>query len=62
MGAFQWLMKKITKTFGRSTNALYYTLLYREVLKEINEITKNEEDSLIILREIGKRAAYESCE
>ncbi len=62
MGAFQWLLKKITKVFGRSTNALYYTLLYREVLKEINEITKNEEDSLIIFREIGKRAAYESCE
>ncbi len=62
MGAFQWLMKKITKAFGRSTNALFYTLLYREILKEINEITKNEEDSLIILREMGKRAAYESCE
>jgi len=62
MGAFQWLMKKITKVFGRSTNALFYTLLYRELLKEINEITKNEEDSLIILREIGKKAAYESCE
>jgi hypothetical protein len=62
MGAFQWLMKKITKVFGRSTNALFYTLLYRESLKEINEITKNEEDSLIILRELGKRSAYESCE
>ncbi|MFX1456282.1 MAG: hypothetical protein ACFFDB_12985 [Promethearchaeota archaeon] len=62
MGAFQWLMKKITKVFGHSTNALFYTLLYREILKEINEITKNEETSIIILREIGKRAAYESCE
>jgi hypothetical protein len=31
-------------------------------LKEVNEITKNEEKSLIILREIGKRSAYESCE
>jgi len=62
MGAFQWLMKKITKIFGRSTNALFYTLLYREILKEVNEITNNEEESLIILREIGKRAANESCE
>ncbi|MFX1478817.1 MAG: hypothetical protein ACFFCI_11865 [Promethearchaeota archaeon] len=62
MGAFQWLMKKITKIFGRSTNALFYTLLYREILKEINELTNNEENSLIILREIGKRAAQESCE
>ncbi len=62
MGAFQWLMKKITKIFGRSTNALFYTLLYREILKEVNEITNNKEESLIILREIGKRAAYESCE
>ncbi|MHA2007735.1 MAG: hypothetical protein ACXABO_08650 [Promethearchaeota archaeon] len=62
MGAFQWLMKKITKVFGRSTNALFYTLLYREILNEINDITKKEEDSLIILREIGKRAANESCE
>ncbi|MFW9970454.1 MAG: hypothetical protein ACFFDF_09655 [Candidatus Odinarchaeota archaeon] len=62
LGAFQWLMKKITKIFGRSTNALFYTLLYREILKEVNEITHNEEESLIILREIGKRAALESCE
>ena len=62
MGAFQWLMKKITKVFGRSTNALFYTLLYREILKEVNEITNNEEESLIILRDIGKRSAHESCE
>jgi len=62
MGVFQWLMKKVTKAFGRSTNALFYTLLYREILKEINEITKDEEESLKILREIGKKASYESCE
>jgi len=62
MGAVQWLLKKITKVFGRSTNSLFYTLLYRELLKEINEITENEEDSIIILREIGKKAATESCE
>ncbi|MFX1418910.1 MAG: hypothetical protein ACFE9N_08335 [Promethearchaeota archaeon] len=55
-------MKKISKVFGRSTNALFYTLLYREILKEVNEITNNEEESLVILREIGKRAGYESCE
>ena len=41
MGAFQWLMKIITKVFGRSTNALFYTLLYREILKEVNQITNN---------------------
>ncbi|TFF90062.1 MAG: hypothetical protein EU548_04925 [Promethearchaeota archaeon] len=62
MGAVQWLLKKITKAFGRSTNSLFYTLLYREILKEVNEISKNEEDSILILREIGKRAARESCE
>ena len=62
MGAFQWLMKKITKVFGRSTNGLFYTLLYREILKEVNEITKNEENSLLVLREIGSKAGYESCE
>ncbi|MFX0034937.1 MAG: hypothetical protein ACFE9I_04760 [Candidatus Hermodarchaeota archaeon] len=55
-------MKKITKVFGRTTNALFYTLLYRELLNEVNNITNNEEDSLIILREIGKKAAIESCE
>ena len=37
MGTFKWLMKKITKVFGHSTNALYYTSLYREILKEINK-------------------------
>jgi hypothetical protein len=55
-------MKKITKVFGRATNGLFYSLLYREILKEINEITHNEEESIKILREIGKKAAYESCE
>ena len=62
MGAFQWLMKRITKAFGRSTNALFYTLLHREVLNEINDITNDQEESLKIFREIGKRASYESCE
>ena len=62
MGAFQWLMKKITKVFGRSTNGLFYSLLYREILKEVNEITKNEENSLLVLRELGNQAANESCE
>ena len=62
MGAVQWLLKKITKVFGRNTTSLFYVLLYREVLKEINDITKDEEDSIIILREIGKKAATESCE
>ena len=55
-------MKKITKVFGHSTNALFYSLLYREILKEINEITNDEEQSVKILREIGKKAAHESCE
>ncbi len=62
MGAFQWLMKRVTKAFGRSTNALFYTLLYREVLTEVNNITNDEEESLKIFREIGKKASYESCE
>ena len=62
MGTVQWLLKKITKIFGRSTNSLFYTLLYREILKEIHEITENEEDSLLILREIGRRATFESCD
>ena len=62
MGTFKWLMKKITKVFGHSTNALFYTLLYREILKEVNEITHNQEQSIKIVREIGKKAAHESCE
>ncbi len=62
MGVFQWLLKKVTKAFGRGTNALFYTLLYREILKEINEVTKDSELSLKVLKQIGKKAAYESCE
>ena len=62
MGAFQWLMKKVMKVFSRTTNSLFYTLLYREILKETHEITKNEDDSVTIFREFGKRSAYESCE
>ena len=62
MGAFQWVMKRVAKSFGHSSNALFYQLLYRELLKEVYEITKNEETSILVMREIGKRAAYESCE
>ncbi|TXT59718.1 MAG: hypothetical protein BAJALOKI1v1_1380010 [Promethearchaeota archaeon] len=62
MGVVKWLMKKITKAFGENTSSLFYTLLYREILKEINEITKDEDLSLVVMREIGKRAAEESCE
>jgi hypothetical protein len=62
MGAVQWLLKKVTKVFGRNTTSLFYVLLYREILKEINNITEDEEDSIIVLREIGKKAATESCE
>ncbi len=62
MGIVKWLMKKITKAFGENTSSLFYSLLYREILKEINEITNDEELSLVVMREIGKRAANESCE
>ncbi|MFO8019549.1 MAG: hypothetical protein R6U96_13060 [Promethearchaeia archaeon] len=62
MGLFQWLLKKVTKAFGRDTDALFYTLLYREILKEIQEITQDEEKSLIVMRELGKNAAYDSCD
>ena len=62
MGAFSWLMKKVSKVFSRSTNALFYIALYREILNEIQKITKDEQKTIEILREIGKEAAVESCE
>ena len=62
MGVFQWLMKKVTKVFGRGTNALFYTLLYREIVKEVHHITKDEEKTLQVVRDIGKKAGKESCE
>ncbi len=62
MGAIQWLLKKVTRVFSRTTTALFYNLLYREILKEINEITESEEKSLLILKEIGRKSALESCE
>ncbi len=62
MGAFAWLMKKVSKAFSRSTNALFYIALYREILNEIQQITKDEQKTIEILREMGKEAALESCE
>lgn len=62
MGAVKWLMKKITKAFGTNTSSLFYSLLYREMLKETNTITHDEELTLLVLREIGKKASTESCE
>jgi hypothetical protein len=62
MGIVQWLMKKITKAFGQNTSSLFYSLLYREILKEVDNVTNDEKISLLVMREIGKRAATESCE
>ncbi|MBY9005427.1 MAG: hypothetical protein KGD63_01585 [Candidatus Lokiarchaeota archaeon] len=62
MGIFQWLMKKVSKAFGRNTSSLFYSLLYRELLNEVNDIVKDEESSLSVLREIGEKAGTESCE
>ncbi len=62
MGTLNWLVKKVTQVFSRSTNALFYSLLYREILKEINDITKDEGESIVILKEIGKKSGIESCE
>ncbi|TXT65888.1 MAG: hypothetical protein BAJALOKI3v1_60027 [Promethearchaeota archaeon] len=62
MGAVKWLMKRITKAFGTNTSSLFYSLLYREMLKEVNNITDDEELSILVMREIGKKAATESCE
>jgi hypothetical protein len=41
MGIVQWLLKKISKAFGQNTSSLFYTLLNREILKEINDFKRN---------------------
>jgi len=60
MGLLSWLIKKIGKSLGRNTKALFYTLLYREIFKEIYDIKKDLDKTVKIMRFIGGEASLES--
>lgn len=62
MGLLSWLIKKIGKSLGRNTSALFYTLLYREIFKEIHNITNDLDKTIKLMRVMGGEASLESIE
>ncbi|MBN2155096.1 MAG: hypothetical protein JW776_03565 [Candidatus Lokiarchaeota archaeon] len=58
---FRFLVGRTAKFFGRSVNLLFFTLLYREMYKEIVEVTGNETQASQILKMIGLNGTFESA-
>ncbi len=57
---FRFLVGRMAKFFGRSTNLLFFTSLYREMFKELVDISGNETEASRILKMIGIHGTFES--
>ncbi len=57
---FRFLVGRTAKFFGRNTNLLFFTSLYREMFKELVEITRDETKASRILKMIGIHGTFES--
>ena len=57
---FRFLVGRTAKFFGRTTNLLFFTSLYREMYKEIVDITKDETEASRVLKNIGIHGTFES--
>ncbi len=53
-------MGRTGKFFGRTTNLLFFTSLYREMYKELVDITNNETLASQVLKNIGIHGTFES--
>ncbi|MHA1732869.1 MAG: hypothetical protein ACTSU5_13065 [Promethearchaeota archaeon] len=59
---FKWLVSRIGRLIGRKMNALFYQLLYRELLKEVNEIDGNDPAAAFLdFKEMGILGALDSA-
>ena len=50
---FRFLVGRTAKFFGRTTNLLFFTSLYREMYKELVDITNDETEASQVLKNIG---------
>ena len=57
---FRFLIGRTAKFFGRNTNLLFFTTLYREMFKELVDITGDETSASRILKMIGIHGTFES--
>ncbi len=57
---FRFLIGRTAKFFGRNTNLLFFTTLYREMYKEIVDITGDETKASRILKMVGIHGTFES--
>jgi len=57
----RFLVGRTAKFFGRNVNLLFFTTLYREMYKELVDITNNETKASRILKLIGINGTFESA-
>jgi hypothetical protein len=60
--ALKWAVMKIGQAVARNVSSLYYQLVYREMFREINSLTKSEDDAVESAYNLGYFAALESAE
>lgn len=58
---FKWALSRTTKLLGRKVDTTFFSSVYREIFKELNEIFKNETNSSKMMKQLGIKAAYESA-
>lgn len=60
---FKWLVGRIGRLVGRSVNALYYNLLYRELLAEMVALEGDDiKTACVVFKEYGREGARESAQ
>ncbi|MBD3350665.1 MAG: hypothetical protein GF364_04175 [Candidatus Lokiarchaeota archaeon] len=58
---FKFLVSKIAKIVSRNVNSAFFITLYKEIYKEVNDITKNPVESSQIMKELGIKGTRESA-
>ncbi|MHA1819251.1 MAG: hypothetical protein ACTSU2_13415 [Promethearchaeota archaeon] len=59
---FKFLVGRVAKLVGRKVPTPFYMILYREIYKEILDITRDETKAARIMKEIGIRGTLESSQ
>jgi hypothetical protein len=59
---FKLILGKIAKMISRNVNSAFFITLYREIYKEVNDITKDVVQASKIMKELGIEGTKESAE
>ena len=59
--AFKFLVGRAAKMVGRNVNSVFFTTLYREIFKEVFDLTNDEEKTVQIVKQLGILGTSESA-